>query len=247
MTNSELSLEFNILYNNIMSLQAPGFDDYEKSVLLTKAQEDVLKNYFNPKGNKYKEGYSDSIKRDTDFSNIIKVINIKGSYLEDSFYNNTLAFERPSDLFLPISYKLRSSKGGDIIVKPLKDIELERLFSKPYKEPFKGYAYKIDNSSNKNIFEIIVRSSDYKNEQILYLRYLRKPRPIILTDFDKLEEELGLPLGTYSINGETKYSESEFANNDSLCREILDRAVNLGKIHYESSTENIIQYSNNNE
>lgn len=49
MTTQEFSSEFDILYNNIMSNAAPGLDEYEKSVFLTKAQEEILKNYFNPK------------------------------------------------------------------------------------------------------------------------------------------------------------------------------------------------------
>ena len=52
MTTQEFSNEFDVLYNNIMSNQAPGLDEYEKSVFLTKAQNEILKNYFNPKGNK---------------------------------------------------------------------------------------------------------------------------------------------------------------------------------------------------
>ena len=58
MTTQEFSNEFDVLYNNIMSNQAPGLDEYEKSVFLTKAQSEVLKNYFNPKGNKYQEAVS---------------------------------------------------------------------------------------------------------------------------------------------------------------------------------------------
>ena len=45
MTTQEFSNEFDVLYNNIMSNQAPGLDEYEKSVFLTKAQNEILKNY----------------------------------------------------------------------------------------------------------------------------------------------------------------------------------------------------------
>ena len=47
MTIKEFSDEFDTLYNNIMSNQAPGIDEYEKSVFLTRAQEEIIKNYFN--------------------------------------------------------------------------------------------------------------------------------------------------------------------------------------------------------
>ena len=46
MTAAEFSQEFDILYNNIASNQAPGLTEYEKSVLLTKAQDEIIKNYF---------------------------------------------------------------------------------------------------------------------------------------------------------------------------------------------------------
>ena len=42
MTNEEFNNEFDVLYNNITSNQAPGLDEYEKSVFLTKAQDDIV-------------------------------------------------------------------------------------------------------------------------------------------------------------------------------------------------------------
>ena len=74
MTNSEFSNEFDVLYNNITSNQAPGLDEYEKSVFLTKAQDEILKAYFNPKGNKFLEGYDDNPRRQIDFSMLTTVV-----------------------------------------------------------------------------------------------------------------------------------------------------------------------------
>lgn len=79
MTTPEFSNEFDVLYNNVMSNQAPGLDEYEKSVFLTKAQSEILKNYFNPKGNKYGEGFDDNEKRQIDFSNIMRSITLTSS------------------------------------------------------------------------------------------------------------------------------------------------------------------------
>lgn len=81
MTIQEFSNEFDILYNNVMSNQAPGLDEYEKSVFLTKAQNEIVKNYFNPKGNKYQEGFDGSQKRQIDFSNLIKNYRVDDSKL----------------------------------------------------------------------------------------------------------------------------------------------------------------------
>lgn len=49
MDHIEFSNEFDVLYNNIMSNAAPGLNEYEKSVFLTKGQEEIVKNYFNLK------------------------------------------------------------------------------------------------------------------------------------------------------------------------------------------------------
>lgn len=75
MTTQEFSNEFDVLYNNIMSNQAPGLDEYEKSVFLTKAQLEILKNYFNPKskGNNTQDGFDGSAKRQIDFSMLTTV------------------------------------------------------------------------------------------------------------------------------------------------------------------------------
>jgi hypothetical protein len=72
MTNSEFSNEFDVLYNNATSGQAPGLDEYEKSVFLTKAQDEIVKAYFNPKLNKTLEGFDASEKRQIDFSMIMR-------------------------------------------------------------------------------------------------------------------------------------------------------------------------------
>ena len=65
--------DFDILYNNIMSNSAPGLDNIEKAFFLNKAQDELIKNYFNPKGNKYQEGVDDGPKRQINFSKLIEV------------------------------------------------------------------------------------------------------------------------------------------------------------------------------
>lgn len=126
MTISEFSNEFDVLYNNIMSNQAPGLDEYEKSVFLTKAQNEILKNYFNPKGNKYQEGFDGNRKRQVDFSNITKTASVLNllekeasgvlTSLKEVGYATTtiptdfakyddrgVVFKFPDDVFIPVN------------------------------------------------------------------------------------------------------------------------------------------------
>ena len=75
MAVEEMDNMFDVLYNNITSNQAPGLNAYEKSIFLTKGQNELLKNYFNPKskGNNTQEGFDGSAKRQVDFSMLTTV------------------------------------------------------------------------------------------------------------------------------------------------------------------------------
>lgn len=245
MTTKEFDLEFDVLYDNVTSGKAPGLNAYEKSLFLTKAQDQILKNYFNPLGNKYQEGYSDSVKRTVDFSNIMKSVSISGRIGVNTTYKNTMIYDQPDDIFLPVSFNLRNADGKELQVRHVKEDELTRLFSKPYKEPFKGQAYKIDNSTTTKTYEIIVGRAGINDDYILHVRYIRVPSPIILTDFEEYERVLGIEDGYLILRGLRTVSECEL---DPLIHdEILDRAVNLAKVAYEGSPEAIVQYSTNNE
>ena len=77
MTLEEFSTEFDVLYNSITSNAAPGFNDYEKSVLLTLAQEELIKSYFVANNNTTGVGLDGSQKRHYDFSTLIKIKSLK--------------------------------------------------------------------------------------------------------------------------------------------------------------------------
>lgn len=148
MTTQEFSNEFDILYNNIMSNAAPGLNEYEKSVFLTKAQDELIKNYFNPKGNKYQEGFDDSQKRQIDFSMLMKTVTptevnpINPIHLGD----NIEYYSMPEDILLYINEFLDVTRKGVItrlMVVPLTYEEYSRLMSKPYKRPLKSQAWRL--------------------------------------------------------------------------------------------------------
>ena len=76
MNNKEFFNEFNFRFNNLFSNQAPGLDTYEISLLLTQAQDEIVKAYSNPKKNKLQEGYDMSRRRQLDFSAITKTMKL---------------------------------------------------------------------------------------------------------------------------------------------------------------------------
>lgn len=232
MNTQEFSNSFDVLYNNIMSNAAPGLNEYEKSVFLTKAQEEIVKNYFNPKGNKYQEGFDGSAKRQIDFSGLISVAEATSTSLSPTFDVRAKVYQLPTDLFLIINESLTTDTGIKQVI-PIRYDEYTRLMSKPYKEPLKFQAWRLvtkgDGSSIVQI-EVIPHSGETITKYTV--RYVRRPKPIILCD-------LNSDYGDVSINGETTTSECEL--NPLIHEEILQRAVELAKICYTGAANDIIQ------
>ena len=168
--SKEFSDLFDVLYNNITSNQAPGLDAYEKSVLLTQAQEELVKNRFTLKGNKYQEGIGDSIKRDADFSLLMRTKTIdENTLLTDDnktwYHGNSHYFVYPSDIFLIVNEQclVSTSTGTNVtsfIVVPISYDEYTRLMQKPYKYPLKGQVWKIVTGMKVESWETIDNTQD---------------------------------------------------------------------------------------
>lgn len=230
MTAIEFSNEFDVLYNNIMSNDAPGLNEYEKSVLLTKAQEEIVKNYFDPNGNKYRQGLDDSPKRQIDFSELIRVgegtLNPNASSI--TFSPRASVYDLPADLFLIINESVKTDRGLKTVV-PVSYQDYARLMSRPYKEPVAYQAWRITATSTKTsqvAVELIV--NNYETIQNYKVRYIKRPQPIITTD---LAESYGPDLTIGGISGP-----SECELNPIIHSEILQRAVELAKAAYEEGS-----------
>lgn len=244
MTTQEFSSEFDILYNNIMSNAAPGLDEYEKSVFLTKAQEEILKNYFNPKGNKYQEGFDDNEKRQIDFSSLVTVITIP-SYSDSQYIkidDRSLLFLMPNDMLFALNEVCEITENNInrlVNVVPISFIEYSRLISKPYKRPLKNQCWRlISSSSEKNrVFELILPFGSIVPGSYR-IRYVSRPAPIILVDLST--EYPGL-----SINGITSVTECEL--DPSIHYEILQRAVELAKSTYTGDLRTMVELGQRSE
>lgn len=158
MTTQEFDYQFDVLYNNIMSNAAPGLDSYEKSVFLTKAQDEIIKSYFNPKGNKYQEGFDDSPKRQYDFSNIIRTTNLSSVRLVEPLNPNSIGYLLPNDFFLSLNEVINSgSKSYSVL--PISQEEYFKQITKPYKYPSKNTAWRLISDSSYSNSPI---SKDYQ-------------------------------------------------------------------------------------
>ena len=225
MTTEEFSNEFDTLLNSYSVINKFGkeenpstieLDEYEKSVFLTKAQEEIIIDLYNgknPLGDSFEK--TEEVRRY--LSDLIKTYittEKKTGYVGLS--KTSIFFELPEDLWF-ITYEsanLEDSRLGcmnekEISVIPISQDDYFRISSNPFRGSNKRRALRLDNSNG--IVEIV---SEYNIDRYL-VRYIARPDPIILTD---------LP-DSLSINKLSKKTECKL--NPVIHRAILEKAVKL--------------------
>lgn len=225
MTTEEFSNEFDTILQsysvkNEFGQQIPiAFDEYEKSVFLTKAQEQIIITLYNGK-NSSNESLEKTEELRRYLSNLIKTeIRTK---LTDNLPNvvsqNSQFFSLPDDLWF-ITYesaKVTSEdkclNGKELMIIPVTQDDYFRTSRNPFRQSNNRKALRLD--IKDNTVEII---SKYDISQYL-VRYLSKPEPIVLIDFEE-----GLSINNVSTKNECKL-------NPALHRLILDEAIRLALV-----------------
>lgn len=236
MTTQEFSDEFDTLLNSYLakrnfgeqnSLATIELDEYEKSVFLTQAQEQVvlgLYNGRNPIGIGFEN--TEEIRRSLDF--LVKQHiytdedveqNLRGLSDKSVFYklpDNLLFITLEQVKFKDLS--LRCYDGSIANVMPVTQDEYARVRRNPFRGPTKYKVIRLD--PGDNTVELI---SKYHIGEYL-IRYLSKPDPIILTDLPQ-----NLSIGGFNEAMECKL-------NVLLHRTILERAIQLA---YQAKTNKL--------
>ena len=145
-TVKEWSDAFDVLYNQVMSNSSAALDEYDKSIFLTKAQEEIVKNYFNPKGNKYQEGYDDTAKRQADFATLVKTTTLTTPSGYSKFDTRSDAYVFPADYFIAINEQFQVVTNGKTYpytIIPISYTTYNRVMQKPYKYPPKNQVWRL--------------------------------------------------------------------------------------------------------
>lgn len=187
-----------------------AFDEYEKSVFLTKAQEQIVLEL-------YQElEQSEEVRKY--LSNLIKTINFAPIGKQDeTLINNTFKSYKVEliDIILFMIYEQctlsdenNCINGRIVSVVPTIHDDLDKVLKNPFKSPNNRKVIRLDFN---NKIELISKYniSNYK------VRFLKKPNPIILV---KLEDNLSIDNNTEVSSGET---------NPILHERIVQRAVQL--------------------
>lgn len=219
MTREEFSAEFDLLYNNIMSNIAPGLTEYEKSVFLTQAQEQIITDIYSGqyKGEPFENSEEVRVYLKSLIQTAVKTDLVKfDSELPDNYqYHYKVKLDAPNLWFVVLESVIFSegcpcTKGKKVVVKPVTYDTYWSISRNPFKGPNQNRVLKVTRS--KNLIELI---SEYGIDKYL-LKYISRPVPIILQD-----------LIDASINGKINASGCDLPN--VLHRAILVRAVQIAK------------------
>ena len=212
MTSQDFSQEFDILYNNISSNQAPGLTEYEKSVFLTQAQEALILDL-------YKGTTGDSFETTEEvtryLNSLVTTYTVSKITLTDFLNVREVSIALPTDVWFitfqagSISYNLTER---DVIVVPVIQDSLYRELHNPFKGPNKNKILSLSEDGKITLY------SKYDINKY-YLKYIKRPTPIVL-------ENSELPVEGVS----------DFSINlpESLHRQILLRAVQMAKAVWAS-------------
>ena len=212
--------EFSDAIDSLLMPHNITLDEYEKSLFLTQAQEQIVIELYSGRSNKVSSFESTEELR----SNLRDLI--KTEVLTKSTQNNkgvskySNFFIKPPDvLFITYEFATLSDEGakcknGDIIsVIPITQDELEKVLKNPFRGTSIRRALRLDNS--QNIIEII---SKY-NIKDYTIRYLAKPTPIVTANLAESSLE------SVSIDNVNTITECKL--DSAIHRPILERAVAL--------------------
>lgn len=216
MTTKEFSTEFDILCNSSSLYENDiRFDEYQKSVFLTKAQEDIVLSFYNGK-NTYGESFEKNEEMRRYLNELVKTYTTTTKKTGVKGLNSkSIFFTLPTDLWF-ITYEevilsdnnLGCMNNITIPVIPITQNDYYNTINNPFRGPNNRRAIRLD--IHNNTVEII---SKYNIKEYL-VRYLSKPEPIITTS---------LVADGLSINGFNTINECKL--NPVLHKAILEQAV----------------------
>jgi hypothetical protein len=226
MTTKEFSNAFDTLLNSYANTSNFGdpnskvdivLDEYEKSLFLTEAQDQVIIELYSGRNEK-SASFEKTEELRANLRNLIDTKQIeKSTEAYEGITNNSQFFKLPSNLLF-ITYEAAVIEddaagcinGNTLPVIPVTQDEFHRTKNNPFKRPNNRKVLRLDNGLD--IVEIV---SKYNISNYI-VRYLSKPTPIVLTDLSEID---AFP----EVNGK----ETNCKLDSELHRPILERAVLL--------------------
>lgn len=216
MNIKEFSDIFDTLLNSFGNTPNIVLDEYEKSVFLTNAQEEIIIDIYSGKNI-----FGDSFEKTEEIRRYLN--ELVETYITDSkvsghigISKNSVFYEIPKDVWF-ITYesatlqddKLGCFNGEEALIVPVTQDNFYKVQKNPFRGPSKTRILRLDNKGS--IIELV---SEFNISRYL-LKYITKPSPIILTNLND-----GLSINGINIETECKL-------NPVIHRAILERAVQM--------------------
>ena len=230
MTLKEINSEFDILYNNISSGAAPNLNEYEKSLFLTKAQNELVRMYYSGKNSNYNSFESDEeVRRYLDTLIDEYEENLSNYQQYGSFKDYVVG--KPNNLMYVVRETAKNAlegclNGSIMLVVPTTHEDLNKVLNDPFKRPNGRKVIRYDKSNFGDVEFHILSENKLSRYNVTYLR---KPRPIILVDLSIFGVDLNNN-PEYTIDNISDATEPEIP--DVLQHKVIARAVELAKTAY---------------
>lgn len=218
--------EFLTLWDNIMSNQAPSLSEYEVSIFLTEAQEAVVKGVYN---GTLSNSFESTEEARSYLSNLVdqKDYNIPNSTSTIHIVSNSKLYDLPDDYYFITFESVTLADNNDkcvrnkqLIVKPVTQDVFWDIHKNPFKQDNENRVLRL---THGNIAELVTPYNIAKYS----VRYIRKPKPIILVQLGTPEELQEAVYTGLTIEGEHNPRNCELHSN--LHRVILEYAVKLAQ------------------
>ena len=237
MTVGEFSNGFDVLvasyrrfkdFDNKENLDSVEFNEYEKSIFLTKAQEELVTSLYSGK-NSSGEGFEETELLRRYLAPLVASVELSpittSSGMPLGVDSNSKFFTLPDDLWFITLEQASTSDGscggaGTLDVIPIRQDEYHKVKKNPFRGANSRRALRLDLSDNN--IEVVSKYTVTK----YYVRYLKKLSPIVLVD---------LP-NSLEIDGRSTITEC--ALHEGLHQRILERAVKMALISKLGSTQN---------
>ena len=242
MNAAEFKTEFNLAYNNLASNQAPGLDEVEISIYLTKAQNilvDALYGEFE-KSEEARRKLANLVVTDrlakatlenpssgdiTD-TTVIPVANIL-------YPEYTTVYTPECDVRYIINEQVKMSSNADTCIKgrflkvqPVLHDEIDTIINNPFKFNIRR-ALRLDTSYNNIPYiEILTKDNHIEYYQI---RYIKTPKPIFIYDNTQYDDTIDCQTAPSTLVGYKPASLPETTH-----RQIVEIAAKLAYADYKN-------------
>lgn len=222
MTTKEFSDAFDTFLSGLgdpATMSGIVFDEYEKSLFLTQAQEQLVIELYTGRNSK-----ASSFEETEEVRSNLRSLIRTATLTESSGYNGISKYSKffvlPEDVLF-ITYESATldddnvgcKNRSEIPIIPVTQDEFHSIINNPFRGLSNRRALRLDNGLD--VVEIVTKYN-IKNYTV---RYISKPTPIVLSNFF---EESG---DGVSIDGVSEITECEL--NSVMHRDILERAVAL--------------------